>query len=175
MQRRSLLAASLALAPAARALAAPPAEPFRIGLILPMTGPFASTGRQIDAAVKLWVAQNGSTVAGRKVEVLLRDDAGSPEQTKRHAQQLVVNDGVGALAGFGITPAAMAVGPIAAQGKVPAVIMAAATSSIVGTAPFYVRTSYTLPQTSATMAECTEAFVTGNAPANATRGTGTHG
>ena len=127
--------------------------PFKIGLILPMTGPFASTGKQIDAAVKLYMAENGSTVAGRKIEVILKDDAAVPDQTKRIAQELVVNDKVDVLAGFGVTPAALAVGPIATQSKTPAVIMAAATSGIVASSPFFVRTSYTLPQTSLTMAD----------------------
>jgi branched-chain amino acid transport system substrate-binding protein len=150
--RRRLVAAAFCAVAAGPALAQP-AEPFRIGLVLPMTGPFASTGRQIEAAVKLYMAQHGTSVAGRKVEVLLKDDGGLPDQTKRLAQELVVADKVAVLAGFGITPAALSVGPIASQAKVPAVVMAAATSSIVATSPFFVRTSYTLPQTSLTMAE----------------------
>lgn len=154
MINKRLLLSSLACAVFAAPLnVLAQSEPFRIGLILPMTGPFASTGNQINAAVKLYMAQNGATVAGRKVEVILKDDAGVPDQTKRLAQELVVNDKVSVLAGFGITPAALAVGPIATQSKTPAVIMAAATSSIVGTSPYFVRTSYTLPQTALTMAE----------------------
>src|SRR5689334_2348166 len=148
ISRRHTLAVALAAAFALPAGAAPQ-EPFKIGLILPMTGPFASTGRQIDAAVKLYIAQNGSTVSGRKVEVILKDDQGLPDQAKRIAQELVASDRVSVIAGFGITPSALAVGPIATQSKTPAVIMAAATSSIVATSPFFVRTSYTLPQTSA--------------------------
>ena len=153
MKKRLFLTALASASLAAPIASFAQAEPFKIGLILPMTGPFASTGRQIDAAVKLYVAQNGSTVAGRKIEVILKDDQGTPDQTKRLAQELVVNDKVSVLAGFGITPAALAVGPIATQSKTPAVIMAAATSNIVATSPYFVRTSYTLPQTAATMAE----------------------
>jgi branched-chain amino acid transport system substrate-binding protein len=128
-------------------------EPFRVGLILPMTGPFASTGRQIDAAVKLFVSQHGATVAGRKVEIILKDDGGIPDTSKRMAQELVINDKVHVLAGFGLTPSALAAGPIATQSRTPAIIMAAATSSVVATSPFFVRTSYTLSQTAATMGE----------------------
>jgi branched-chain amino acid transport system substrate-binding protein len=84
---------------------------------------------------------------------VLKDDAGTPDQTRRLAQELVANDKVAVIAGFGITPAALAAGPIATQSKTPAVIMAAATSSIVATSPYFVRTSYTLPQTALTMAE----------------------
>lgn len=146
-----LALASLAWMTAGSAIAQE--APFKIGLILPMTGPFASTGRQIDAAVKLYVAQHGQTVAGRKVEVVLKDDAGVADTTRRLAQELVTNDKVAVLAGFGLTPSALAVGPLATQARVPAVIMAAATSGIVSTSPYFVRTSYTLPQTSATMAD----------------------
>lgn len=153
MKKRSFLSlAAITLASLSGAAMAQ-GEPFRIGLVLPMTGPFASTGRQIEAAVKLYMATNGATVSGRKVEVILKDDGGLPDNTKRVAQELVVNDKVQVLAGFGITPSALAVGPLATQSKTPAVIMAAATSSIVATSPFFVRTSYTLPQTAMTMAD----------------------
>src|SRR5437868_7975427 len=77
----------------------------KIGLILPMTGGQASTGKQIDNAVKLFMQQNGDTVAGKKVEVILKDDAAVPDNTKRLAQELIVNDKVNFIAGFGVTPA----------------------------------------------------------------------
>jgi branched-chain amino acid transport system substrate-binding protein len=126
---------------------------FKIGLILPMTGPFASTGKQIEAAVKLYVAQNGATVAGKKVEVILKDDASAPDQTKRIAQELVVNDKVNVLAGFGLTPLALATAPIATQSKTPQVVMAAATSSITQASEYIVRTSFALPQAAVSMAD----------------------
>src|ERR1700745_413843 len=97
----------------------------KIGLILPMTGQQASTGKQIDAAVKLYMAQNGTTLAGKKIGGILKDDTSVPDVTKRLAQELVVNDKVAILAGFGITPSAMATAPIATQAKVPEVVMAA--------------------------------------------------
>ncbi len=125
----------------------------KIGVILPMTGAQASTGRQIDAAVKLWVAQHGDRVAGKKVEVIVKDDQSLPDQTRRLAQELVVNDKVIALAGMGITPSAMAVAPIATQSKTPLVVMAAATSSITEASPFVVRSSFTLPQVAVAIAE----------------------
>jgi branched-chain amino acid transport system substrate-binding protein len=142
----SLLAASLAPAWAQQA-------PFKIGLILPMSGPFASTGQQIDAAVRLYMAQNGSTAGGRKIEIMLRDDAGVPDNTRRIAQELIANEKVSALAGFGLTPLALSVAPLITQSKTPAVVMAAATSSIVESSPYFVRTSVTLAQTAGTMAQ----------------------
>jgi branched-chain amino acid transport system substrate-binding protein len=127
--------------------------PFKIGLILPMTGQQASTGRQIEAAARLYMAQNGDTVAGRKIELILKDDTSIPDVTKRMAQELVVNDKVNVLAGFGITPSALATAPIATQSKTPQVVMAAATSSITQASPYIVRTSFTLPQASVALAD----------------------
>ncbi len=149
---RALAAASMAAGLSVPALAAD-TGPIKIGLILPMTGQQATTGRQIDAAVKLYLAQNGNTIAGRKVEVIVKDDATVPDTTRRLAQELVVQEKVVALAGFGITPAAMATAPIATQSKTPMVVMAAATSAITEASPFVVRTSFTLPQASVAIAE----------------------
>ena len=126
---------------------------FKIGLILPMTGPFASTGKQIEAAARLYLAQNGDTAAGKKIVLILKDDAGTPDTTKRLAQELVVNEKVNVLAGFGLTPLALATAPIATQSKTPLVVMAAATSSITQASPYIIRTSFTLPQAAVAMAD----------------------
>ncbi|MCA0304158.1 MAG: ABC transporter substrate-binding protein [Proteobacteria bacterium] len=150
MIRRELL---LAVAVGLAAPAAHAQETVKIGLILPMTGQQASTGKQVDAAVKLFLAQKGNMVAGKKIEVILKDDTGVPDVAKRLAQELVVNDKVAILAGFGLTPIALAVAPIATQAKVPEVVMAAGTSSITEASPFVVRTAFTLAQSSVPMAE----------------------
>jgi branched-chain amino acid transport system substrate-binding protein len=147
----------LILATAAAALAAPLAQAqsdtVKIGVLLPMTGQQASTGKQIDAAIKLWVAQNGNKVAGKTVQVIVKDDGGVADQARRLAQELVVNDKVVALAGFGLTPIALATAPIATQSKTPMVVMAAATSAITEASPFVVRSSFTLPQAAVAMGE----------------------
>jgi branched-chain amino acid transport system substrate-binding protein len=126
---------------------------FKIGLILPMTGQQASTGREIEAAAKLFMAQNGDMVGGKKVELIVKDDTSVPNVTKRLAQELIVNDKVDVLAGFGITPSAMATAPLATQSKTPMVVMAAATSSITQASPYIVRTSFTLAQASVAMGD----------------------
>jgi branched-chain amino acid transport system substrate-binding protein len=159
MQRRHLIqTAGLSAIALSAALAAPLASAqdnnkFKIGLILPMTGQQATTGRQIEAAAKLWMAQNGDTVAGKKVQLIVKDDTSLPDVTRRLAQELVVNDKVNVLAGMGITPSALAVAPIATQSKTPLVVMAAATSSITEASPYIVRTSFTLPQASVALAD----------------------
>ena len=126
---------------------------FKIGLILPMTGQQASTGRQVEAAARLYMAQNGDTVAGKKIQLIVKDDTTIPDVTKRLAQELVVNEKVNVLAGFGITPSALATAPIATQSKTPMVVMAAATSSITQASPYIVRTSFTLAQAAVAMGD----------------------
>jgi len=125
----------------------------KVGLILPMTGPFTSTGKQIDAAVRLYMQQNGPTVAGKRVDVILKDDAANPDTSKRLAQELVVNEKVNVLAGFGLTPLALATAPIATEAKVPEIVMAAGTSIITERSPYIARTSFTVPQSCVIVAE----------------------
>ncbi len=151
--RRHLLATAALALLAAAPFAQAQSDTVKIGVILPMTGQQASTGRQIDGAIKLWVAQHGTKVAGKNVEIIVKDDQSLPDQTRRLAQELVVNDKVIALAGMGITPSAMATAPIATQSKTPLVVMAAATSSITEASPFIVRSSFTLPQAAVAIAE----------------------
>jgi branched-chain amino acid transport system substrate-binding protein len=123
-------------------------DSIKIGLILPMTGGQASTGKQIDNAIKLYMKQHGDTVAGKKIEVILKDDGALPDKTKTATQELIVNDKVNFIAGFGVTPAALAAAPLATQAKIPEVVMAAGTSIITEKSPYIVRTSFTLPQSS---------------------------
>jgi len=152
-KRIFLTAAALSVAALAAAPVLAQDNTFKIGLILPMTGQQATTGRQIEAAARLYMAQNGDTVAGKKIQLIVKDDTSLPDTTRRLAQELVVNDKVNVLAGFGITPSALATAPIATQSKTPMVVMAAATSSITQASPYIVRSSFTLPQVSVALAD----------------------
>jgi branched-chain amino acid transport system substrate-binding protein len=153
MLNRRVLMGALAFAGLAFPAGAFAQDVVKIGLILPMTGQSASTGKQIDAAVKLYQQLNGDTVAGKKVQVILKDDGAVPDNTKRIAQELIVNEKVAFVAGFGITPCALAVAPLATEAKVPEVVMAAGTSIITERSPYIVRTSFTLPQSSVIIAD----------------------
>jgi branched-chain amino acid transport system substrate-binding protein len=125
----------------------------KIGLIVSMTGQQASTGKQIKAAVDLYMKEHGDTVAGKKIQVILRDSASVPDNTKRLAQELIVNEKVNVIAGFEITPAALVVAPLATEAKVVELVMAAGTSIITERSPFIVRTSFTVPQSCVIVAD----------------------
>ena len=148
---KTLTAAAFALG---TALSAQAAEPLKIGLVLPMTGPFAAYGKQIEHGVKLYLEKNGDTIAGRKVQLIVKDDAPGTagDVSKRLAQELVVKDNVDILAGLGLTPSAFAVAPVATEAKKPMVVMNAATSAVTTKSNYIVRTSMTLPQITAPIA-----------------------
>jgi branched-chain amino acid transport system substrate-binding protein len=152
MKFRHFLMAACAIAALATASGAQ-AQDVKIGLILPMTGQQQSTGKQEAAGAKLFMQQNGDAVAGKKIELIIKDDGAVPDNSKRIAQDLIVNDKVTFLAGFGVTPAALAVAPLATESKTPEIVTAAGTSIITEKSPYIARTSFTLAQSAVPMAD----------------------
>jgi branched-chain amino acid transport system substrate-binding protein len=135
---------------AAGIVAAAPAvfaqDTVKIGMVAEMSGPFAEFGKQMEAGIKAYQKQYGDSVAGKRVEVIYKDVAGpNPELAKRLAQELVVRDKVNVLAGFGFTPNALSVAPIATQAKVPMVVMNAGAAKLTEKSPYMVRTSFSYP------------------------------
>ncbi len=118
----------------------------KIGLIMTYTGQFTDAAAQMDDGIKLYMRQHGDVVAGRKIELIRKDTAGSPDAAKRLAQELIVNDNVDILAGFVITPEALTVADLSADAKKFMVVMNAATSIITTKSPYMTRSSVTLPQ-----------------------------
>ena len=149
---RSLLRSAVLAAAMLASGAAAAQETIKIGVILPLTGPFAPIGRQAETGMKLYVQEHGDTVAGKKIELIVEDDAGVADNTKRIAQELIVRQGANILAGFGLTPLALATAPIAQQAKVAMVVTCAATAIITTKSDYIARTSFTLPQATTVMA-----------------------
>lgn len=118
----------------------------KIGVILPFTGQFADAGTQLDNGIKLYMEEHGDEVAGKKIEIIRKDVGGiAPDVAKRLAQELIVRDNVDILAGFVLTPNALAVGPISEEAKKFMVVMNAATSIITTKSPYMARVSMTTP------------------------------
>jgi branched-chain amino acid transport system substrate-binding protein len=151
---RAILAACLAaVALAAASPAFADDDVVTVGLILPMTGQAASTGKQEQAGAQLYLQQHGASVAGKTIALIVKDDGGAADVTKRLAQELIGNDKAKVLMGFGLTPLALAVAPLATEAKIPVIVTAAATAMITEKSPYIARTSFTLPQAAAPMAE----------------------
>src|SRR6266705_308608 len=126
----------------------------KLGMVGEFSGPFAQYGQQILGGMKAYMKANGDTVAGKKIEIVQKDTTGpAPDVAKRLAQELVTRDNVDFLVGFGLTPNAMAVAPVATEAKKPMIIMNAATSIITTKSPYIVRVSMTLPQITQPMAQ----------------------
>jgi branched-chain amino acid transport system substrate-binding protein len=143
-KRTALAALGLGLALSTSALAQ---ETIKVGLILPYSGPFADAANQLEAGINLYVAKNGDTVAGKKIEFIRKDTGGpNPDVAKRLAQELVVRDGVDIIAGFALTPEALGAADVATEAKKLMVVMNAATSIVTEKSPYIVRTSVTIPQ-----------------------------
>ncbi|HSV53891.1 MAG TPA: ABC transporter substrate-binding protein [Burkholderiaceae bacterium] len=138
----------------ATAFGAAAQEPVKIGVVAPMSGVFASYGKQIENGINVFLRENGDSVAGRKLQIIYRDNAGpNPEAAKRLATELIIQDKVDLLAGFSFTPEALAVAPVATQAKKPTFIVLASTSVVSTRSPYIVRTSYTIPQTALPMGQ----------------------
>ncbi len=125
----------------------------KLGLVAEFSGPFAQYGQQILGGMNAYMKLHGDSVAGKKIEIVQKDTTGpSPDVAKRLAQELVTRDNVDILVGFGLTPNALAVAPVASEAKKLMVIMNAATSIITTKSPYIVRVSMTLPQVTQPMA-----------------------
>ena len=127
-------------------------DTIKIGLVQSLTGQLTAVGKQVMGGVKLYQQQYGTTVAGKKIELIVKDDTTVPDVARRLAQELIVNDKVNIL-GTGITPATFAIAPLATQAKIPGVIMVSGTSAATERSPYLVRTSFTLGQQSGIIAE----------------------
>src|ERR1044071_5670471 len=121
-------------------------QPLKIGVVMSYSGQFADPGAQIDNGIKLYMKEHGDSVAGRKIELVRKDNGGvAPDVAKRLSQEVIVRDGADILAGYDLTPNALAAGDVSAQAKKFMVNMNAATAIITTKSPYMVRTSFTVP------------------------------
>ena len=122
-------------------------DTIRIGVIAALTGPFANTGKPFEDGIRTYLQQHGDKVAGKKLEIIYRDDGGTrADESKRAAQELIARDKVSFLIGFSLTPSALAVAPIATQARMPMIVMNAVTTGITAKSPYMLRTGMTMQQ-----------------------------
>jgi branched-chain amino acid transport system substrate-binding protein len=123
----------------------------KVGMVMPLTGTLASAGKQVAAGARLYLHQHGSRVAGKEIELIVKDDTSSFEVGKRLIQESIVNDRVD-IVGGGLTGDLFASAALLTEAKKPTVIMLSSTSAVIDKSPYFVRTSCTLAQSSAIMA-----------------------
>src|ERR1700732_749786 len=95
MDRRQFLKTSSAALTAAGVGVAPwrvaqaQAGPIKIGLLAPLTGVVASGGKEMVESVQFFLEQVKNEIAGRKVELVIEDDASNPDTALQKARRLV--------------------------------------------------------------------------------------
>jgi branched-chain amino acid transport system substrate-binding protein len=120
-------------------------DKIKIGVVMPLTGTLASAGKQVIAGARLYLHQQGTRVAGREIELVVKDDTSSFEVGKRLIQEAIVNDKVD-IVGGGLTGDLFASASLLTEAKKPTVIMLSSTSAVIDKSPYFVRTSCTLAQ-----------------------------
>lgn len=126
----------------------------RIGVITSLTGVAAQSGEQMKAGIDTWLRLHGDTVAGKKLQIIYKDDTGpQADVAKRLATELIGREQADIITGFVFTPNAMAVASVVDRAKKPMVVMNAASSAVTTKSPYITRTSYTIAQSVKPLAE----------------------
>jgi branched-chain amino acid transport system substrate-binding protein len=126
-------------------------EVVKVGIVMPLTGVLGPVGKQAVAGARLYVAQHGDMVAGRKIQLIVRDDASVPDNSKRITQELIVSEKI-AILGGGMTPNVLAIAPLVNESKTATVVMVSGTSIVTERSPYFVRTSWTHAQQASVLA-----------------------
>jgi branched-chain amino acid transport system substrate-binding protein len=155
LRRRTLLKGMAATA--AGSLLARPAiaadTPLKIGCSLPLTGAgFTAVGKELTGALKVYMQQHGDTVAGRKIELIIRDDAGVADNAHRIVQEMIVNDKVDII-GAGITPCTLAIAQLVTEAKKATFCMSSGASITTTKSPYFARAGFIIAPQAWTMAE----------------------
>jgi branched-chain amino acid transport system substrate-binding protein len=154
MLRRTVLKGLAATAAVGvRATVAAADNVLKMGISIPLTGAgFNAVGRQLSGALKLYIQQHGTEVAGRKLELIIRDDGGVADNARRIVQDMIVNDKVG-LIGIGITPTSLAIAQLVTEAKIPTLVLSSGASVTVTRSPYMVRAGFLQSQQAWIMAE----------------------
>jgi branched-chain amino acid transport system substrate-binding protein len=123
----------------------------KVAFVMPMTGALAGVGQQVVAGARLYMSEHGNAVAGRQIELIVKDNTTLPEVAKRLIQEAIVNDKVDVIGG-GNTGDLVASAQIVTEARKPVVIMVSSTSAVIGRSPFFVRTGCTIAQSTGVMA-----------------------
>ena len=126
--------------------------PVKIGMVMPLTGGLATAGKQVVAGARLYMSQHGDMVAGRKIVLIVKDDASASDIGRRLILEAITSDKVDVIAG-GLTGDLLASASLISEAQKPTVIMLSSTSAVIEKSPYFVRTSCTLAQSSGIMAD----------------------
>ncbi len=115
----SFLAVGLVMALAGVIPSAAQKGPIKIGVIAPMSGGAAQAGKDMTNGFNMWLEENGMTIAGRKVEVIVEDSQGQPNVALTKLQKLVESDRVHVLVGELFAHIGYAMAPKVEEYRIP--------------------------------------------------------
>lgn len=156
LSRAALLSgtAATALAIAARRGYAADLPPLKVGYLGTFSGPYAEEDAALEAAIAAFFKEHGDTVAGRKVQLIKRDDGGpNPENARRLAQELIINEKIDLLMGLTLTPNALAVGQVTTAAKMPTLVTNSGGYGVLEPNPYFARLSFTTGQVTFPLAD----------------------
>jgi len=143
-----LIGASLAFAAGLAPAAAQ--EELRIGLIAPVTGPFAQVGADMTNGFKMYLDEVKSNFAGAKVTLIIEDSQAKPDTAVTKAKKLILEDHVQLLAGGVLAPEGYALAPVSTAEKTVYIASVPAADDLtqrqLGNYPYFIRTSWTSSQ-----------------------------
>jgi branched-chain amino acid transport system substrate-binding protein len=118
-------------------------EPIKIGALLAVTGPASFLGAPEARTLEMLAAELNAKggIAGRKIQLIVKDTAGSPEKAISFAKQLVDEDQVFAIIGPATSGETLAVKAIADEGKTPLLSCAAAEAIVNPVARYVFKTA----------------------------------
>lgn len=120
----------VALAIGSGAATAQSSSSIKIGVLLPLTGPLATPGKDMDDAVKLFWEQNNYQAGGRKVELVTADTTCNPDQALTQARRVVHQDKVHLILGPLCGHEGPAVAQVSKETGIPVVLDPAGADSV---------------------------------------------
>ena len=117
----------------------------KIGAVLSVTGPASFLGDPEKKTLEMYVADINAKggVNGEKINLIVYDDAGNPNQARTFGTRLIEQDGVDALLAGSTTATTMAIIPLAEEAKVPFINFAGAVQAVTPAKPYIFKTPHT--------------------------------
>lgn len=143
-----LMAAGLALGVQAAPAAAQ--QHLRIGLLSPMTGFISQTGQDMTHGFQLYLDEHHGMLGGAKVDLIVEDTAGKPDEAVTKAKKLVLQDHVDMFIGGVLASTGYALAPVSTEFKTVYISSIAAADDLtqrqLSKYPYFIRTTWTSSQ-----------------------------
>ena len=135
--------------------AGPAGDTIKVGVYGDLTGQTSSFGQSTKNGIQLAVDEiNGAGgVMGKKIELVIEDDQGRPEQAKTVVQKLISQDKVQAVLGEVASTNSLAAAPVAQEAKIPMITPSSTNPKVTETGDYISRVCFIDPFQGSVMAK----------------------